>query len=280
MNPLVSVIITTRNEARNIRACLLSIQKQTYRSVELIIIDNASTDQTKEIAKELGASVYDKGPERSAQRNYGMKKAQGKYSFFLDADMTLTPRVIEECVHSAVKHGYLGVVIPERSIGTGFWAQCKALEREFYWGIDWIEAARFFQTDAFRAIGGYDEELTGPEDFDLPQRIKTIHGATSIGRVNAYIVHNEGRLTLAKTLQKKFYYGKKMDQYQKKTHNVSYLQKQSSLLNRYMLFFSKPGLLFRYPIRGMGMLFMKTAEMGALALGYLSSIRVKAKQWE
>ena len=47
---LVSIIITTRNEESNIRYCLLSIKAQTYRNIEIIVVDNDSDDRTKEIS--------------------------------------------------------------------------------------------------------------------------------------------------------------------------------------------------------------------------------------
>jgi glycosyltransferase involved in cell wall biosynthesis len=265
MSNVVSVIITTKNEETNIRACLESVKKQTHNNNEIIVVDNASSDRTKAIAKSFGASVYDQGPERSAQRNFGAKKAKGAYLLFLDADMILTPTVIKECVSlidnqlSDIK----AIVIPEQSIGTGFWAACKTLERSFYVGVDWIEAARFYRKDTFKELGGYDEKLTGPEDFDLPQRLKARFGKNSVGRTQAYIIHNEGNLALGKTLKKKYYYAHSFYVYRAKTMNADYARKQSNILLRYWLFFRRPRKLFEHPIIGLGMLFLKTAEFVA-----------------
>lgn len=255
----------------NIGACIESVKQQTYKNIEVIIVDNNSSDKTKEIAKYYGVTVYDKGPERSAQRNFGAKKAKGEYLLFLDADMILTLQVVEQCIKILEKDGFQALVIPEKSIGTGFWTKCKALERSFYEGVDWIEAARFFDKKAFRDLGGYDEKLTGPEDFDLPQRLKLRFGIDSIGRVSSYIHHNEGILSLKKTLRKKFYYGKKMALYMKKKENKSAVVKQGNIFRRFGLFFAKPAVLFHDPVVGLGMLYMKTLEMVALALGALSS---------
>ncbi|HUD20163.1 MAG TPA: glycosyltransferase [Patescibacteria group bacterium] len=274
MNTAVSVIITTRNEEKNIEACLNSIKRQSYNDIEIIVIDNNSTDATKSIAKRYTAKFFDKGPERSAQRNFGAGKATGTYLLFLDADMELTPRVIKECVMISEEKRKLAVVIPEESFGVGFWATCKALERSFYLKVDYIEAARFFRKDIFEALEGYDESITGPEDYDLPQRVKELHGDQSIGRVSAHIRHNEGKLSLIGTMRKKYYYGKKMDRYKAKKENSQYLIKQASILNRYIIFFSNPLKLFRDPVVGLGMLFMKTSEMVAIACGYVSAILV------
>ena len=137
MKPLVSVIVPTRNSEKFIGKCLESISKQTYSRIEIIVVDNNSTDRTKEIAKKFTKKVYNKGPERSAQRNYGAKMSKGSFVLFIDSDMVLTSKVVGECVLSIGK----AVIIPEKSFGKGFWAKCKALEKSFYIGVDWIEAA-------------------------------------------------------------------------------------------------------------------------------------------
>ena len=77
VDPVVSVIVTTKNEERNIGACLESVVQQSMAPLEVIVVDNNSEDQTSEIAKQYGARVFQLGPERSAQRNYGVEKAHG-----------------------------------------------------------------------------------------------------------------------------------------------------------------------------------------------------------
>lgn len=270
-SPLVSIIITTKNEEEYISHLLESIRKQAYKTVETIVVDNNSTDKTKAIAKSFGVSVFEKGPERSAQRNFGALKAKGAYLLFLDADMELTPQVVEECVDLIYKDKLCGVVIPEQSFGIGFWAKCKALERSFYLGVPWIESARFYQRTIFQDLGGYDETLTGPEDFELSQRCKQLFGVKSIGSISSFILHNEGKLSLWGSLKKKYYYGKKMSQYQKKESAKGYFYKQANIFTRYGLFFQKKRIILGNPIVFMGMLIMKALEMGAILLGKLFS---------
>jgi glycosyltransferase involved in cell wall biosynthesis len=273
MADLVSIIITTKNEEYNIGACLKSINSQTYKNTEVIVVDNNSSDKTKGVAKSHGAYVYDRGPERSTQRNLGASKAKGKYLLFLDADMILSKKVIDEGIHLLGKNTFLkALVIPEKSVGIGFWAACKILERSFYEGIDWIEAARFFRKSVFEILGGYDEKLIGPEDFDLPQRLKARFGNNSIGRIEEYIIHNEGKLSFRRTLQKKYYYANSFPEYSTKIVNADYARKQSDIILRYWVFFKDPGKLFKHPIIGLGMLFLKTAEflVGAFRLSIRS----------
>lgn len=274
-NPLVSVIITTRNEEDNIAVCLSSIAKQSYAYTECIVVDNSSSDHTKEIAKTYTTRVFNRGPERSAQRNYGASVARGVYLLFLDADMELAPDIISECVRAAkggdgARNKICAVVIPERSVGTGYWTECKILERKFYEGVDWMEAARFYNADIFRALHGFDEGITGPEDFDLSQRLKAVYGKTSVSRIRSYIFHHEGRIVLSQLLRKKWYYGKKMSAYFKKPENTGLTVRQANPISRNALFLRRPGILFTDPIHAIGMIWMKTLELTAIGGGMLS----------
>ena len=207
----VSVIITTRNEEKHIKNCLESIIKQTYPQdrIEAIVVDNNSTDKTKEIALTYTSKVYNFGPERSAQRNQGIRQAQGKYILYLDADMSLSPGVIKECVDKCESRGYIALYIPERIIGEGFWIKVRDFERGFY-NATCIDAVRFVRKDKFLEIGGFDETLTGPEDWDFDRRIRVIG---KVGIINACLYHNEGRLHFSKYLKKKKYYGNTLERY-------------------------------------------------------------------
>src|SRR3989338_4019461 len=109
---LVSVIVTTKNSAKTLETCLQSIKKQTYQKVETIVVDNHSTDITVLIAKQYTKNVYTVGHERSSQRNFGVKKSSGEYLLFLDSDMKLSSRVVEDCVTLFQKKDIKGIYIP------------------------------------------------------------------------------------------------------------------------------------------------------------------------
>lgn len=269
-NPLVSVLVHTRNSQRTIKQHLESIRSQSYKNIEIIVIDNNSTDNTAKIARQFTAKIFNYGPERSAQRNQGASKALGDYYLVPDSDMVLGKNVVKQCVSLALKNQIIkAIVIPEKSQGKGFWAKCKMLERSFYPGISWMEGSRFFEKRAFNELGGYDEMNTGTEDFDLPQRVIKIFGKESTGRIKEYIYHDEGRLSLFYLLKKKFYYGKSLHIY-KKT-NASDLKIQANIIKRISLFFSKPRKLLANPLVGLGMIFMKTLEFAAGGFGYILS---------
>lgn len=267
-SPLVSIIVHTRNSQRTIREHLESIKNQSYKNIETIFVDNNSTDDTVKIARTFTNKIYSFGPERSAQRNFGALKANGDYFLVPDSDMILGKNVVSQCVSLILRDNNIkAVIIPEESFGVGFWARCKILERSFYLGINWIEAARFFDKETFKDMNGYDEENTGTEDFDLPQRIIKKYGKESTGRIREFILHDEGKISLIKQLKKKFYYAQNLNIYKK--NNLDYYNLQINIIKRYLLFFSDPKKLFSDPMVGIGLFFMKTLEFAAGGLGYL-----------
>jgi glycosyltransferase involved in cell wall biosynthesis len=203
--PKVTVIITTKNSETTLKELLKSLKKQSHKDIETVVVDNSSTDNTQAVSRQFTDLFFTHGPERSAQRNFGAKKAHGKYLFFLDSDMILTPTVISDCVETFLKEKNLGgVIVPEKSFGKNFWAKAKAFEREINEGEDYFEAARFFPKAVFEEFGGYESAITGPEDWDLPKRIAKKY---EISRVPSYILHNEGSPTPVKLMKRKYYYG-------------------------------------------------------------------------
>jgi len=271
-SPLVSIIVPTKNSGATLEVCLDSIKKQTHSRMEIIVVDNNSQDHTKEIANKYTHQVFNRGPERSAQRNYGAGVSNGEYLLFIDSDMELSLNVVEECVKLARDKNFVSIIIPEESFGCGFWARCKKLERSFYLGVDWMEAARFFERTVFEEMRGYDEKNTGTEDYDLPSRIEYRYGSQSMGRVNSFIYHNEQKISLIRTCKKKYYYAQNLDQYKSVESNRDKFKKQSNILERYKLFFRQPIKLFSNPLVGLGMIFMKTCEFG---VGYLGLLKTK-----
>lgn len=262
----VSVIITTKNEKDVIEDSLKSIRSQTYPFVEIIVVDNNSQDDTKAIAKKYTSLVFNKGPERSAQRNFGAQKGKGEYLLFLDADMELTPTVIEECVKITQSSSFGGVIIPEKSFGKGFWAKVKAYERSFYVGDQTIEAARFYSKKVFNEIGGFDEEITGPEDWDFSERVSKKY---KLGRIKSLIMHNEKELSLWKLIKKKYYYGKKTKVYLSK-NKISIISPKTIFFLR-PVFYKNPKKIIFHPSLFCAMMIMLFAELAAGGIGYYST---------
>jgi len=71
-----------------------------------------------------------------------------------------------------VNEDYDAVIIPEMTTGEGFWTEVRALKRATYVGATLFEAARFFRRRIFEELEGYDEEITGSEDYDIHARLE------------------------------------------------------------------------------------------------------------
>lgn len=269
----VSVIVPTKNSQQYLARCLASIKKQKHNDIEIIVVDNNSSDKTKAIARKYTNLVFNKGPERSSQRNFGVRKSHGEFVVIIDSDMVLATNVISQCVNEIQKNKMLGqIIIPEKSLGIGFWATVKAHERSFYVGDGTIEAPRFFVKKIFLKAGGYDERIRGGgEEYDLPDRI-TEKGYKT-GRITAFITHLEGNLTLLETTKTKYYYGKTAIYYLR-NHPKS-ASKKFNILRP--VFFKKWDRMLLHPILTLGMVIMKFCEFGAGAIGMLRASYEKYK---
>jgi glycosyltransferase involved in cell wall biosynthesis len=258
----VSVIVPTRNSERTLAACLRSIREQTHDEIELVVVDNQSVDSTMTIAESLADVVVSGGRERSAQRNHGARLAKGAAFLFIDSDMVLDSAVVAECVEEGARGAEM-VIVPEESVGEGFWARCRTLERSCYVGDTSIEAARFFRRQLIERVGGYDENLVGSEDWDLHERAQRT--GARVSRTTALIRHDEGALRLRHLLVKKFHYGKTLGAYVRK--HPSRARDQLRLFRP--AFVRHRRRLLRSPHLAFGIAVMKTAEAMAGAAGLL-----------
>jgi glycosyltransferase involved in cell wall biosynthesis len=256
----ISYVVPTKNSERTLEACLASLRAQTGVEVEVVVVDNSSTDRTRAIAARLADVVETFGPERSAQRNRGMHLSTGDVVVFVDSDMTFEQSVGSDIAEAFLDRPEVGaLVIPERSFGDGFLAQCRVLEKSLYVGDDAVEAPRAFRRDVILGLGGWDERLTAAEDWDLADRARG--AGVLVSRVPSYIWHDEGHIKLATTFAKKRYYGRWIAEYLR-THEGAGQRK----LVRTALF-SQPSELVRHPLLAGGMFTLKGVEGLGLLMG-------------
>ncbi len=265
--PLVSVIIPTYNSERTIEKCLEFIRNQTYKNVEVIIVDRGSEDKTVEIARKYTDKVFVvNAKERTEQKNFGLKVAKGKYVLFIDSDMYLKPNVIKECVEICERDEKVGgVCIPVKDIGKSFWVKVIAFERELYKGSGIMEAARFLKRDLVERVGGFDEDIIFLEEFTVPQKIEKL-GYNVKRRCNSYIIHDFYDFSLVKYIEKKFYYGKTAWKYIDKYKY--YGIKQINPFDRFKIFFTKKKFYMK-PNLAIGLIILKMLEYIAAGLGYI-----------
>lgn len=259
--PILSIIIPTKNEAANIPRLLKSLL--VPEAIEVLIVDNHSTDKTRTIAKKilskqrtstlypLPSTLLIKGPERSAQKNAGAERARGSHLLFLDADMEMNPELLKELT-TLVRRNVTAAIIPEHSVGHDFWGRAVALERGCYQGVVMLEAPRLIRKTLFLKVGGYDIKLHAGEDWDLSARLARHSGAFS--RTENPVLHHEPK-GLVPNLERKWYYALHIDRY--RTKHPEAFAEQASLTNRLKVFLRCRSRLMRHPLLTAAFLAMK-----------------------
>ena len=126
MSDLVSVIIPTFNKVAFVAQTISSVLAQDYPAIEILLVDNGSTDGTLEVIKSLQEkspciqiiqTLKNEGP--SGARNEGLKRAKGKYAFFLDGDDLFFPNKIAIQVSHMNKHPEIGLSLTSYLISDG-----------------------------------------------------------------------------------------------------------------------------------------------------------------
>lgn len=118
MSKLVSAIVVTRNRARLLRDCLESLLKSTYPGLEVIVVNNGSTDDTgRMLSEHFGGKVsvidFDRNMFLAEARNAGMDKAGGDFFLFIDDDNIIDPRMVEELVRCMEADSKIGMAGPK-----------------------------------------------------------------------------------------------------------------------------------------------------------------------
>lgn len=264
--PKVSVIIPTRNSAAFLEQCLASILDQDYPNLEIIVVDNFSTDTTVTIASRVADIVLTFGPERCAQLNEGARISTGDYLYRVDSDFTLEPGVISAAV-SIAKKGADAVAIPNESDGSrGYWARVRQFERSMYRGDRTIVGARFISRASFFAIGGFDESMVAGEDYDLHNRLLKAGYVCSHCPLGE--IHLGEPASLGEIIKKSFFYGTTGGQFLLKNGVRGVRQ-----LNPFRMAYARNWKHFRaHPVLGTSFIIMQVLKYGSGAAGLLASL--------
>lgn len=173
--PLVSVVMPAWNRAPQLRRAVRSLQAQSLRGWELIIVDDGSTDDTALVAD--GLAAYDprirvlREQHRgvSATRNSAIAAARGRWLAFLDTDNTWEPSFLELAVRGATAAGSRAGYAAMRSTRRG-----GTRYRAYDGGLDALRVGNHIdlnvlvvETDLVREVGGFTEDLRRTVDYDL-----------------------------------------------------------------------------------------------------------------
>ena len=183
--PELSVVIPVRNDPKNLMACLSALRASTRSNFEVVVVDDASTDDTPDVARAHGARVIQMprnvGP--AIARNQGCQEARGEIVVFLDADVCATPQTLELFMQSFETDPHVAAVFgsyDRQPTRTNLVSQYKNLlhhyvhqqgnrEASTFWsGCGGVRRAAFLELDGFHA--GYGRPCI--EDIELGSRLR------------------------------------------------------------------------------------------------------------
>ncbi|MFT8636967.1 MAG: glycosyltransferase family 2 protein [Pseudoclavibacter sp.] len=113
--PVVSIVIPIYNVAEYLSTCLQSVTQQTYKDIQVILVDDGSTDQSSSICDQFAGRmstqvdvivIHQRNSGLSAARNRGLERATGRFILFLDSDDYVHQTLVADCVAELTAHSY------------------------------------------------------------------------------------------------------------------------------------------------------------------------------
>lgn len=176
----LSIVIPAFNEAslieRSLQSVALSIaanQKAGFTS-EIIVVDNNSTDNTAELARQAGARVvFEPINQIGRARNAGAAQTTGDWLLFLDADSLLSPELLADIVGVIESGQYVGCGSTLKMDGLPWWANLTlklwtTTSVRFGWAAGALIVCRH---DAFHEVGGFDQDLYALDEIRLSKQL-------------------------------------------------------------------------------------------------------------
>jgi GT2 family glycosyltransferase len=182
----ISIIVPVYNNSRDLRECLSVLIASSFPDSEIIVVDDASTDDTASVAAEMGARVLrletNSGP--ATARNYGASHAQGDILLFVDADVVVAPGVLSRVAKAFEEQPDLAAIFGSydaRPRAKGIVSQYRNLLHHFVHQNGSPEASTFWagcgaiRRSVFQELGGFDEKRflrPSIEDIELGYRLR------------------------------------------------------------------------------------------------------------
>ncbi len=209
MNPLVSVIIPTYNRELYIGDCIQSVIDQSYRPIELMLVDDGSTDKSIEIVKQYQDKVNtandfklillqqaNSGAPRA--RNYGFEQAKGTYIMWLDSDDLLLPHKIESQVNAFEED--TDVVYSRAqffnekpdNLMQEFWGRPPQGDSSDYFEFPWQTMYALYKKSALEKFGVWREDLSLSDDWEFSLRYKIQAKVKFLDMISSLYRHHEG----------------------------------------------------------------------------------------
>lgn len=185
--PSVSVLMPTYNRERYLPEAIESVLRQTYESFELLIVDDGSTDRTKEVVAPYLTDhriKYFHKPNggQSSGRNFGFKRSQGSYICFLDSDNKWLPNKLELCVNAALENPSYDVFYGDNIAIDSEGNELHRVKMKRHSGMITAELLKdnfvtintsMLSRECYEAMGGLDEKFLRAPDYEFWLRLST-----------------------------------------------------------------------------------------------------------
>ena len=195
--PKVSIVIPTYNRAKYTKRAIESVLEQTYKNVEIIVVDDGSTDNTKKILEPFIKQkqikyFYQPNSGPSAARNLGIKNSKGEFIAFLDSDDEWLPEKLEKQImlfqnSGDKKLGFVGcnVIIVSKALNKTFEYKISRYEnlfelRESLKWLMWIPGVLLTKKKILEEVGLFDESLRFGEDWDIWVKVTKKYNFNSV----------------------------------------------------------------------------------------------------
>lgn len=172
----VSIVVCVRNEEKYIGECINSILAQSFLDFELVIIDDMSTDDTKNIIEEFDDNRLkyfrnEKWLGISESRNRGIKHTEGEYVFFTDGDCTVSQNWVEEGLKCFREQNCVAVEGMAYYVSKDFEPTFSDYVMENRHGNKFMTGNMAYKKKIVEEVGGFDKKLTYHEDRDIALKI-------------------------------------------------------------------------------------------------------------
>ncbi len=168
----ISVIIPVHNEEKDISLCLKSLNEQSFKDFEIIVVDDGSTDNTLGVVKEFSKVGIIKGQHKGPgfSRNLGARAAKGEILVFIDADMTFDKDYLKNLASPIIKNPKVIGTTHELEIvknTSNIWSRCWGKIRVSKEEAKDIKVFRAIRKDIFLKLGGFDPKYGYADDQSL-----------------------------------------------------------------------------------------------------------------
>lgn len=183
--PLVTTIIPTHNRAELLERAIDSVLEQTWENMEIVVVDDASDDDTPQLLKNLSAQyshirvVRNKTSKKAAaSRNIAISHAKGEFITGLDDDDYWRPTRIERLMEE-FEEGFSAVCSYDKMVMEGrevVWKKPSMITLDDLLYYNRVGNQVLTKKEYLQSVGGYDEDLPSAQDYDLWIRLVQKHG--------------------------------------------------------------------------------------------------------